>query len=191
MAGVLISGSKVADWQKLVSEAEAELGVQLDEDMESYLVFTLMRYTRRPDMTSRVMALDYLEAMQNSGSASQQQMRDVADQCLLLTGLFPARARRRRVSVTYYVDLGRSAYRHLAENLVGMTLLYTRMAQQFVQVMDTLHTIRQMGDGDLQLDPLEAFALWQQTGSRAAHAQLGRVTQAIPVVSSPRSKKGH
>jgi len=191
MAGVLISGSRVADWQKLVSEAEAELGVQLAEDMESYLVFTLMRYTRRPDITSRVMALDYLEAMQNTGSASQQQMRDVADQCLLLTGLFPARARRRRVSVTYYVDLGRSAYRHLAENLAGMTLLYTRMAQQFIQVMDTLHTIRQMGDGDLQLDPLEAFALWQQTGSRAAHAQLGRLTQAIPVASNPLSKKGH
>ncbi len=191
MASVLISGSRVADWQKLVSEAEAELGVQLDEDMESYLVFTLMRYTRRPDMASRVMALDYLEAMQNPGSASQQQMRDVADQCLLLTGLFPARARRRRVSVTYYVDLGRSAYRHLAENLASMTVFYTRMAQQFVQAMDTLHAIRQMGDGELQLDPLEAFALWQQTGSRAAHAQLGRLTQAIPVASSPTPKKGH
>ena len=179
MSNVLISGAQVADWQKLVSEAEAELGVSLDEELESYLVFTLMRYTRRPDMTSRVMALDYLQAMQTTGNARQQQMREVADQCLLLTGLFPARVKRRRVSIMYYVDLGRSAYQHLAENLASMTVLYSRMAQQFVQAMDTLHAIRQLGEGTLQLEPLEAYDLWQQTGSRAAQAQLGLDQQNI------------
>lgn len=190
MSKVLISGSQVADWQKLVSEAETELGVTLDEDMESYLVFTLMRYTRRPDMASRIMALDYLQAMQSSGGASQQHMREVADQCLLLTGLFPARARRRRVSLTYYVDLGRGAYQHLAENLAGMTEFYSRMAQQFIQAMDTLHAIRQMSEGQLQLDPLEAFNLWQQTGSRAARVQMALITQAIPVAPpNPLGKK--
>ncbi|VAX13242.1 hypothetical protein MNBD_GAMMA24-1093 [hydrothermal vent metagenome] len=191
MSKVLISGSQVADWQKLVSEAEAELGVSLDDEMESYLVFTLMHYSRRPDMASRVMALDYLQAMQSSGSASEQQMREVADQCLLLTGLFPARARRRRVSLTYYVDLGRSAYQHLAENLASMTEFYSRMAQQFIQAMDTLHTIRQMSEGRLQLDPLETFNLWQQTGSRAARAQMALITQAIPIAGHASLNKKH
>ncbi|HEB55381.1 MAG TPA: hypothetical protein ENI98_03555 [Gammaproteobacteria bacterium] len=191
MSKVVISGSQVADWQTLVSEAETELGVSLDEEMESYLVFTLMHYSRRPDMASRVMALDYLQAMHNSGSASQQQMREVADQCLLLTGLFPARARRRRVSLTYYVDLGRSAYQQLAENLASMTEFYSRMAQQFIQAMDTLHTIRRMSEGQLQLDPLEAFNLWQQTGSRAARAQMALMTQAIPAVGYASSDKKH
>ncbi len=191
MSKVLISGSQAADWQKLVSEAEAELGVSLDEDTESYLVFTLMHYSRRPDMASRVMALDYLQAMHNSGSVAEQQMREVADQCLLLTGLFPARARRRRVSLTYYVDLGRSAYQQLAENLASMTEFYSRMAQQFIQAMDTLHTIRRMSEGQLQLDPLEAFNLWQQTGSRAARVQMAVMTQAIPVAEYASSDKKH
>jgi len=188
MGNVLISGAQVADWQKLVSEAEAELGVTLDEEMESYLVFTLMRYTRRPDMASRVMGLDYLEAMQNVGSTNQQQMREVADQCLLLTGLFPARAQRRRVSITYYVDLGRGAYQYLAENLASMAALYAQIAEQFVPLMDTLHAIRQLGGVDRQLDPLEAFALWQQTGSRAAQARLALVTQSISI---PTLEKKH
>ncbi len=191
MGKVLISGNQVADWQKLVCDAETELGVTLDEEMESYLVFTLMRYTRRPDMASRIMALDYLHALQNNGGANQQQMREVADQCLLLTGLFPGRARRRRVSLTYYVDLGRGAYQHLAENLASMTEFYSRMAQQFIQAMDTLHTIRQMSEGELQLDPLEAFDLWQQTGSRAARAQVALITQAIPVAEYGVPPKKH
>ncbi len=174
MSKMLISGGQVADWQKLVCEAEAELGVALDEELESYLVFTLMRYTSRADMASQVMALDYLEAMQGTASVNGQKMREVADQCLLLTGLFPARVQRRRVSITYYVDLGRSAYQYLAENLASMTLLYSRMAEQFVQAMDTLHAIRQLGEGSLQLEPLEAYALSQQTGSRVAQIQFGR-----------------
>lgn len=191
MSKVLISGNQVADWQKLVSEAETELGVALDEEMESYLVFTLMHYSRRPDMASRVMALDYLQAMQSSGSVSGQQMREVADQCLLLTGLFPARARRRRVSLTYYVDLGRGAYQHLAENLASMAEFYSRMAQQFIQAMDILHTIRQMSEGQLQLDPLEAFNLWQHTGSRAARVQMALITQAVPIAEYDVSRKKH
>ena len=191
MSKMLISGGQVADWQQLVSEAETELGVTLDEELESYLVFTLMRYTQRPEMGSGVLALDYLQAMQNVGSASGQQMREVADQCLLLTGLFPARARHRRVSINYYVDLGRSAYQHLAENLASMTQLYSQMAQQFVQAMDTLHTIRQLGEGNLQLEPLEAFDLWQQTGSRAAQSQLGMDGQPFPLSPYPRSEKKH
>ena len=180
MSDKLISGSRVADWQQLVSEAETGLGVRLDEETESYLVFMLMRYTRRPDMASRVMALDYLEALQGFGSASREQMREVADQCLLLTGLFPARARRRRVGLHYYVDLGRSAYRHLADSLAEMAAFYSRMAGEFVQAMDTLHAIRQMGEGQLQLEPLEAFDLWQQTGSRAARARLGLDDTILP-----------
>ncbi len=191
MSKVLISGNQVADWQKLVSEAETELGVALDDEMESYLVFTLMHYSQRPDMASRIMALDYMQAMQSSGRAGGQQMREVADQCLILTGLFPARARRRRVSLTYYVDLGRSAYQHLSENLASMAEFYSRMAQQFIQAMDTLHTIRQMSEGQLQLDPLETFDLWQQTGSRAARVQMALMTQALPVAEYGRPRKKH
>jgi hypothetical protein len=177
----LISNGQVAQWQKLVSEAEAHNGVALDEELESYLVFTLMRFSQRPEMAARIMALDYLEAMHQAGSLSHVQLRDVGDQCLLLAGLFPHRAKRRRVKVSYYVDLGRSAYQHLAHSLANMTTLYTHLATKFVEAMDTLQAIRQLDMGCQQLDPLSAFELWQDTGSNAARNSLQTVSESIPV----------
>lgn len=180
MNEAVISNGQVAQWQKLVSEAEALNGVSLDEELESYLVFTLMRFTQRPEMAARVMALDYLEAFHQAGSLGHVQLRDVGDQCLLLAGLFPQRAKRRRVKISYYVDLGRSAYQHLAHNLATMATLYTHLASQFVDAMDTLQAIRHL-DAKQQLDPLSAFELWQDTGSNAARQCLEMASNAIPV----------
>lgn len=46
--------------------------------------------------------------MQHTGRVRDERLRDVADQCLILAGLFPGLARR-RVSPTYFIDLGRGA----------------------------------------------------------------------------------
>ena len=183
MSEVMIAegNGQMAQWQKLVSDAEELNGVMLDEELESYLVFTLMRFTQRPELAARVMALDYLQAMLQAGSISHKQMRDVGDQCLLLAGLFPQRAQKRRVKVSYYVELGRSAYQYLAESLANMTTLYTHLSTQFIQAMDTLQAIRQLDVHGQQLDPMAAFELWQDTGSTRALGCLGMVTDAIPV----------
>ncbi|MDH5572364.1 MAG: hypothetical protein OEY89_11400 [Gammaproteobacteria bacterium] len=175
-----VGNGQMAQWQKLVNDAEELNGVRLDEELESYLVFTLMRFTQRPEMAARIMALDYLDAMLQAGSISHEQMRDVGDQCLLLAGLFPDRAQKRRVKVSYYVDLGRSAYRHLAESLVNMTTLYRHLATQFIPAMDTLQAIRVLGDQQA-LDPMMAFDLWNDTGSTQAGARLALVTAGSPV----------
>ena len=189
MSDVVIpeGNSQVAQWQKLVSDAETLNGVKLNEELESYLVFTLMRFTQRPEMVARVMALDYLEAMLQAGSISHEQMRDVGDQCLLLAGLFPQRAQKRRVKVSYYVDLGRSAYQHISESLANMATLYAHLATEFIPAMDTLQAIRVLG-GQQVLDPMMAFELWQDTGSVQARGCLSQATDTVPIVSKHMGK---
>ncbi|MGD8577198.1 MAG: hypothetical protein PVG13_08910, partial [Thiohalophilus sp.] len=54
--------TQLSQWHSLVSDAEQVAGVTLEPDLESYLVFTLMRYLSRPEMAQRILALDYLEA---------------------------------------------------------------------------------------------------------------------------------
>ena len=179
MADIIEQTASMAGWHKLVSEAETASGVQLDEELESYLVFTLMRYLSRPDMAHRVLALDYLQAAQHSGSLQQQQLREVGDHCLLFSGLFPQRAERRRVRVSYYVELGRSAYHHLGECVDVLAELYQRMSHSFVKAMDILQAIRSM-DSAQQLDPLNAAELWQDTGSHHAWQVLQQTTSSIP-----------
>lgn len=188
MRRILDQPGNISQWQALVAEAEALSGVQLGEELESYLVFTLMRYLRRPEMAQRILALDFLEAFQRSHPQRNEALRDVGDQCLLFSGLFPRRAERRRVRVSYYVKLGRSAYQTLADSLSKTTDLFALLAEEFIAAMDTLQAIRVLGQQTTGLLPAQAYELWQDTASRQAYAELVRQTGGQPVLVS-RTKK--
>lgn len=189
MAKLLVDRRATAQWHDLVKEAEVFNGVPLDEELESYLVFLLMRYTGKPELAAKVMALDYLHGAQTIGSERREKMRDVGDQCLLFSGLFPKRAEKRRVRVSYYVDLGRTAYQNVAEaTQAAMADMFTHLAESFVSLMDTLQAIRSMHNQNDQLDPIHAYELWQETGSRQARTILGRSSQATPLVMPSRTR---
>ncbi len=160
--------AEVASWQALIAEAEAHCGRQLDESLQSYLVFMLMRQLRRADLGSSALGLRLLEQQRRPGSG----LRDLGDECLTVAGLFPELARRRLVQVSYYVSLGRSAYGQLAERLSqGQAELFEELTDGFVALMEVLHGVRALG-GDEPLSPLECAELWRDTGSQRAADRL-------------------
>ncbi|PCI09302.1 MAG: hypothetical protein COB77_00335 [Gammaproteobacteria bacterium] len=174
----ILDSSELSQWHTLVLEAEQDYGVHLDEAMQSYLVFTLMRFARNNQLNTQAMALDYLTAHQLPNPLRSEQLRDIGDQCLLVSGLFPQSAAKRQVSVSYYVDLGRAAYQHIGEvTQQSIAELYQQLAESFILLMDLLQTIRQYTMPALQ--PMAAFELWTKTGSRAAHQQIS--TLGTPV----------
>ncbi len=82
-----------------------------------------MRYCNEPLLLQKVMGLEFLKSMEQVGQARRGALQAVGDQCLLLSGLFPERAPVRRVSLGYFVELGRYAYErcaleHLAKGFV-------------------------------------------------------------------------
>lgn len=191
MNRLVVKASTTEEWLTLVSEAKVAAACRLDEDMESYLVFLLMRFTEKPEIAASVMALDYLRSMQLSGHLAQDQLREVGDKCLLYSGLFPERAARRRVKVSYFVDLGRSAYQHLSGRLGHNTAtLYQRLAYTFVVLMDVLQTMRELGQQRTP-DALNAYELWRDTGSVRARKKLQAITAATPLIIADDGQRRH
>lgn len=190
MTELVVNPHATAQWHALVKEAEKHNGVQFDEEIESYLVFMLMRYTERPELAAKVMALDYLESLLSHGNEKRQRMRDVGDQCLLFSGLFPRRAERRRVSIAYYVNLGRSAYQSVADVAQNtMATMFSQLANSFVELMDVLQAMRSMHDAaNESLDPIQAYELWRDTGSQRARQVLNRSSESTPIISRNNSK---
>lgn len=184
MSSAIQPESSTAQWHSLVTDAETKLGVHLDEDLESYLVFLLMRFTSRPEIASSIVALDYLEGLQSRGQLQQEQMRDVGDICLLHAGFFPKRAEKRLVKISYYVDLGRSAYRHLANQSVSvLAKLFGHLSHEFIAIMDTLQAIQQINpQHNFHLSPIEAVELWQDTGSLQAKKAMTDYTNATIII---------
>ena len=182
MTNRILSSHSTHEWHTLVNDAQHNAGVQLNEELESYLVFMLMRYTDKPEMAASVLALDYLQGAHALGQVRQDRMRDVGDQCLLYSGLFPERAEHRRVKVSYYVDLGRSAY-HTAADATQQTLsqLFIGLASQFVMIMDTLQAMRGINADSPSLAPIIAFELWQDTGSQQAKKSLTDISDGVMI----------
>jgi len=178
---LILDTSELSQWHTLVHEAELDYGCELGETMQSYLVFTLMRFAKNQQLNSHALAIDYLNSHHLPNSMRSEQLRDIGDQCLLVSGLFPQSAEKRQVGVTYYVDLGRSAYHHISTvTQQGIAELYQQLAESFILLMDLLQTIRQYSMPALQ--PIAAMELWRQTGSKAAYQQISE--HGIPVHDS-------
>ena len=190
MSDLLLEPTSTAQWRQLVTDAQNSTHQRLDEELESYLVFLLMRFTHAPQVVMSIVALDYLESQLARGKVRHERLREVGDRCLLFSGLFPQLARRRHVSADYYVTLGQGAYAELSDTLsYSVGSMYRHLARGFVALMDVLQNMRRQGSQQPLLDPLHALELWSSTGSRSAWADLQAVSTGTPVI--PENNQPH
>lgn len=182
MKHLMLEPTAAAQWKTLVSEAESACHRDLGAELQSYLVFMLMRFAVRPELAAAVIATEYLRGTQSAGGVRAARLRDVGDQCLLYSGLFPHRAERKLVRVSYFVEMGRSAYGELAHSLVRHGAdMYIRLSAAFVVLMEVLQAMRALGG--TPLGPLHGLELWHDTGSRYALQELTSVSDKTPVRS--------
>jgi len=141
--GEMRQGAGAGLWQALVHEAGERAGCTLDESRESYLVFVLLRHQGDGHLLARTQALEWLHAQSLAGSAREASLRDVGDRCLLIAGLFPALAERRRVNLRYYIDIGRSAYLDIAESgRSAYAAMFRKLATSYAELVCTLRAVR-------------------------------------------------
>lgn len=181
MSRLILEPTQQALWQRVLREASGVAGRTLNDTLEAYLLMLLLRFTRRPEILRTIMAREFLETLQQTGRVRDERLRDVGDQCLILSGLFPGLAHRRRVSPTYFVEMGRGAYGELAGRLAQSAAeLYRELAGAFLALMDVLHALH--GTRALEaLSPLERWELWGRAGSRVAYETLSDGNEILPV----------
>ena len=168
MSKLVVEPTATSQWQKLVKEAAITSDCKLDDELESYLVFLLMRNADRPAMADSVLALEYLQSLLNEGTQRTDQLREVGDKCLLYSGLFPERAYHKHVHIRYFIDIGQSSYQQMSETLQrGYAKMYQRLSEYFVMLMDVLQVIREMGR-EYCLDVLTLHELSSECGSLRA-----------------------
>ncbi len=176
---ILTEPTETALWHALVRDAETRAARNLGESLESYLVFTLMRHQQDTALGHRAMAVQWLEAQVCQGRARDGGLRDVGDGCLLMAGLYPERAEQ-RVSVSYFQDLGRVAYQHLAErSQAGLMQLFQMLAGAFSELVRVLFEVRRLASPAGPLEPGLAYAWCESHGGidpkRAAEVFPGAI----------------
>ncbi len=107
----------LATWYEFVRLGERRSAVTIDVDVESYLVFTLIRFMHDVESFSTVLAMELLKAStEYTGHKKEAALNNVGDVSLLLAGLYPERHQALRVSKRYFIEIGRIAFASLAMN---------------------------------------------------------------------------
>jgi len=188
MHKLVVHPYSTAAWQAIVNEASQARSITLSENIESYLVLLLKKFATAPEISAKIMAFDYMEAVQAAGIKQQQLMQNVGDQCLLYSGLFPGIARKRRVSISYFVNLGRNAYlnRCELEQLPSLASLYKELGEEFIVLVDVLHAMRELNQSSPSLDPLQAIEVWQDLKLDSAIKNLANMENLVDITNRTR-----
>src|SRR5688500_16739251 len=99
---LLLSETPTSLWYSIIQEAETVCMVTLKEELESYLVFLLMRYIDKPDVVRKIIATEVLQSMSLHSYRRQTALQEIGDHCLLFSGLFPHLAQKRLVKISYF-----------------------------------------------------------------------------------------
>lgn len=145
MGTIITDKPRVELFRDLVREGEQRSGQNLDETLESYLVFTLIEHLRDPAIDAQPMALALLDGLDRVGTAREQHLRVVGDRCLLIAGFYPELARKRMVTPRYYAALGRHAYDELAAAVrASLAELYQALSGAFDALVRVLAECREL-----------------------------------------------
>ncbi len=140
MEKLILHPTEASQWHALLNEAQVGTQCFLDEQVESYLVFLLMRFSQSPHIANSVIAMDFLKSNRQVGRIKRELLQEVGDKSLLFAGLFPGLAAKKQVSVEYFVDVGKSAYLSVAE--METCDLFHTLAKSFKSMRDVLSEIQ-------------------------------------------------
>ena len=129
MDKLILHPTETSQWHALLNEAQLGSQCFLDEDVESYLVFLLMRFSQSPHIANSVIALDFLKSNSQQGKIKRELLKEVGDKSLLFSGLFPGLAEKKQVSVDYFIHVGKTAYYSVAE--IEASDLFHTLAKSF------------------------------------------------------------
>ncbi|WP_367608021.1 hypothetical protein [Legionella sp. W05-934-2] len=155
MESLILHPTDMSQWHALVNEAQQRSQLMLKENTESYLVLMLMRYAQKPRLIESILAIDYFQSLDKPKKIQIDLLQDLGDKSLLFCGLFPGVASRRRVSISYYAKLGRSAYYSISELVQQDDNLFYHLGHQFQDLQMVLEHLRIESWIDKQLELIQ------------------------------------
>jgi len=178
--------------------------LRIDENVEAYVVSLLTLFSRVEALYERtpegprlrplaLMLADAVDAP--TPVARQQALQRLGDVSLFIAGFFMRSFARKLVDVDYHIAMGGNAYGCLADTLRQSSRgraaaeVYAQLAREFQGLVDVLNEVSEMSYQHSDADVLRLYEVWLKTGSRRAHALLGKL--GVQPVRSAGARREH
>jgi len=181
-AKLALDGSLEAFFFTQVGEAQTRAGACLPRQVEAYVVHLLAAFIGQSAVAGRrsgALALQYLAARAQEGSARAQALRQVGDRALFIAGVVPHSLDRTPVDLRYVRSLGSDAYRQVSPGH-GALAVFHELAEHFETAAEVISEATD-GRGEGDRDLLGLYERWRRYGETrdarrllAAGVVLGR-----------------
>lgn len=186
----LITGMDVRQFfQESLQTAVSNQQLDVSDDSLVYLINMLTGFTRSealyedtPDgRMIKPLYKFYCEAVE-AGTPEERRraLQRLGDVALFISGLFASSLQRSLVDVDYYIAMGGSAYRSLADGLHGslrrqvFMSIYHELADKFADLVDVLSEVGDSCHPGRDQNLLRLYEIWLLTGSEQAARKLRR-----------------
>ena len=120
--------------------AEERASINLEHEVEAFVVHTFARYMEQPNIPTDAVAIQLMESMQLTGDIRRRQLQKIAEECILIDGL--ELNKRRWPSNSYFCDMGKLALEYRAYSSRPPELFYEKIAHQFNTISRVLHNVK-------------------------------------------------
>ncbi len=114
---------------EVILEAEAKLSINLEHEMEAYMVHLFARYLDKPNINTEPVSLRIMQSVSLPKHQKKTILLPVAEECLLINGL--ELAKNKWPTNNYYAEMGQMAYDNLAYADNPVDIFYTNLANNF------------------------------------------------------------
>ena len=159
-------------FHEAVSSALKNQGVEASEFTEFYLVNLLSDFATQP-IDDQPLGLELAEAAFAPPDQRAQKLRGVGDRTLYISGFFSDSLQRRLVDRDYYIRLGGTAYRQLAEmnERAVRSDVYRELAGKFPCFVDVLAEVSEFG-AISDKSVVQLYERWLRTGAEWIERRL-------------------
>jgi hypothetical protein len=125
---------------QVILDAESRTKINLEHDIEAFVVHTFAKYMEQPNIPTDAIAIKMLKTVSETGDIRKSHFQEIAEECLLIDGL--KLNSRRWPSQKYFKDMGVLALEHRAYSERPPELIYEKIAYKFEEMSYILNNIR-------------------------------------------------
>ncbi len=136
---LIIEPTAISAFYTLVKDGERKSGIALEDDLQAFVVYALLRNIDNNTLKEFTFAEAFLEAFHKDDIA---RLEKVVDHSLIYAGLYPKRAEKMGLSRSYYLDIGVMASEQLSSYYAKIKSsyyeVYYKIACQFHSLVEVL-----------------------------------------------------
>ena len=172
MADALVRSESPTEYFREMVEAAMQHQRLAAHELTSFYLVNLLTgfipFDRSPaDAGNEPLGIRFARALQEEGIRQRNELRQVADRSLFVSGFFSDSLNRSLVDVDYYMHLGEYAYGSLARQDDGTWAdVFDELAAKFAAFVDVLGEVSERTALTSNSDLLRLYEKWLRTGSR-------------------------